>query len=52
MILLYLLVPAAYLAAALLEWGRLAPAHQGTSERSALSVRRVSSVTSQSTFST
>ena len=39
MILLYLLVPAAYLTAALLEWGRLAPAHQGASERSPWSAR-------------
>jgi ABC-type uncharacterized transport system permease subunit len=33
MILLYLLVPAAYLVAALIEWGRLAPANDGASEQ-------------------
>jgi ABC-type uncharacterized transport system permease subunit len=39
MILLYLLVPAVYLIAAFLEWGRLAPASAGASKRSALVVR-------------
>ncbi len=39
MILLYLLVPAAYLTAAFLEWGRLAPGGVAPSERSAVTAR-------------
>src|SRR5437763_4429052 len=39
MILLYLLVPAAYLGAAIFEWGRLAPATTAPSERSVLIAR-------------
>ena len=39
MILLYLLVPAAYLAAAVLEWNRLAPQAAGSTERATLTAR-------------
>jgi ABC-type uncharacterized transport system permease subunit len=39
MILLYLLVPAAYLIAALLEWGRLSPARDAAPERSVQAAR-------------
>ncbi|HTS21566.1 MAG TPA: cytochrome c biogenesis protein CcsA [Casimicrobiaceae bacterium] len=39
MILLYLLVPAAYLLAAMLEWGRLAPSRAAVSARSSLMAR-------------